>query len=75
VTWGAAAAGKVVSAADMTFGPFSADPPNVTHAFLCDAASGTTGNVLAYWTLNRPRDVASGKTLTFYAGRLTLTVA
>lgn len=40
----------------LTFGPFSADPPNVTHWALVSAASGTTGDFLAWGALTSARD-------------------
>lgn len=56
------------------FGPFAADPPEVTHVFLCDAASGTTGNVMLYGAVDTARDASAGDTLTIAAGELTLAV-
>jgi hypothetical protein len=62
------------TAAPEVFGPFAADPPEVTHLFLCDAASGTSGNVLLYGAWDTARDVGAGDTLTIAAGELTLAV-
>lgn len=64
----------IENAAPEVFGPFAADPPEVTHVFLCDAASGTTGNVLLYGAVDTARDVSAGDTLTIAAGDLTLAV-
>jgi hypothetical protein len=59
---------------ELTFGPFSADPPEVTHAFICDVTSGSTGNVMAYWELTTARDVGIGAKLRVNLGDLTMTV-
>ncbi len=48
----------------LTFGPFLADPPNVTHAALVSAASGTTGDFMYWWTWDTARDAATGDSLT-----------
>jgi hypothetical protein len=57
----------------LTFGAFTADPASVTHCALVDAATGTSGNVLAIWSLATARDAAIGDTISFAAGALTLT--
>ncbi len=54
----------------LTFGPFSADPPNVTHAALVSAASGTAGDFVYWWTWDTARDAASGDSLTVAVGAL-----
>jgi hypothetical protein len=54
----------------LTFGPFSADPPNVTHGALVSAATGTTGDFLWWWALDTARDGANGDSLTVAAGAL-----
>lgn len=76
VTWSSPSGdpSQISNSAAIEFGPFTADPPQVTHAFLCDVASGTTGNVLAYWTLDTPRDAAINDYLRFAAGALTISV-
>lgn len=58
----------------ITFGPFSGDPPQVTHCFLCTAASGTTGEVLAWWQLTAAKDPGSGDSLQFDVGDLTMSL-
>lgn len=58
----------------LLFGEFTADPPEVTHCFLTDTSTGTTGNVLAYWTLDTPRNASSGDYLRFAVGELTMSV-
>lgn len=54
----------------LTFGPFTADPPNVTHAALVSAATGTTGDLIYFWTLDVARDGISGDSLTVAVGAL-----
>lgn len=75
VTW-AAPAGDPSATSNtgvLTFGAFTADPANVVGCALVDAATGTSGTLLAWWTLTTPRDAGSGDTITFAAGALTLT--
>lgn len=74
VTWGAASAGVIANSGNITFGPFTADPPNVTHAFLTDTSIGTTGNVMAYWEWTTARDVDNGDSLVVGSGDLTMSV-
>lgn len=57
----------------LTFGPFSADPPNVTHCALVSAASGTTGDLIDSWSLDTARDGINGDSLTIAIGALVLT--
>lgn len=40
----------ISNTAEITFGPFTADPPAVAYAFLTDAASGTAGSIYYRWT-------------------------
>jgi hypothetical protein len=47
----------------LTFGPFSADPPNVTHFALVSASSGTSGDFVAWGAWGTARDAASGDSL------------
>jgi hypothetical protein len=76
VAWGSPSGdpSQIANDAAIEFGPFTADPPEVTHCFLCDTSIGTTGNVMAYWALTAPRDAANGDTLTFGVGGLTISV-
>lgn len=53
--------------ADLTFGPFTADPPNITHCALVSASSGTTGDFIWWWALTTARDPATGDSLKFAA--------
>ena len=76
VTFGAPTGDPQVAANTnaMTFGPFSADPPNVTHLALVSAASGTTGDFLYWWTADSARDAASGDSITVAIGALTMSL-
>ena len=60
--------------ATITFGPFSADPPNVPYVALVSSASGTGGDFLAYWTADVARDAANGESIQIAAGGLTLSL-
>ena len=51
----------------------SGDWANITHVGIFDASSA--GNLLAHGALTTPRDPASGDTVRFAAGALTLTLA
>lgn len=76
VTWGAPSGdpSAIANAGTITFGPFSADPPEVTHVFLCDTSLGIGGNVMAYWELDTPRNGASGDSYRVAAGDITISV-
>jgi hypothetical protein len=76
VTWSAPSGdpSAIANDTEITFGPFTADPPEVGYCFLCDTSIGTSGNVLAYWTLTTPRNAGNGDTLYFGTGDLTLSV-
>lgn len=56
----------------ITFGPFTSDLGNVTHAALVSAATGTAGDLVAYWTADVAKDPANGDSITIAAGALTL---
>ena len=58
----------------ITFGPFSADPPNVAYACLVSSASGSSGDLIAYWTANAAVDAANGESIQVAAGGLTLSI-
>lgn len=62
------------NSATLTFGPFTADPPNVTHCALVSAASGTTGDFLMHWALDTAKDAATDESIEFAAGALTMTL-
>jgi hypothetical protein len=56
----------------LTFGPFSADPPNIPYAALVSSASGTTGDFIYWWTLDTARDAISGDSLTVAINALVM---
>lgn len=60
--------------ATITFGPFSADPPNVAYLALVSSVSGVGGDFIAYWTADTARDAANGESIQVAAGGLTLTL-
>ena len=62
----------VSNSADIDFGPFNGDVPQVTHVALCDVASGTTGNVLAWWQLDQAVDAGAGDIIRLAAGDLVM---
>lgn len=74
VTWSAPSGDPQVSSNSgvVTFGPFTADPPNVTHLALVSSASGTTGDFLYFWTADTARDAASGDSISVANGALTM---
>ena len=77
VTWSAPSGSPptTTNSAQLTFGPFSADPPNITHCALVSASSGTTGDLLAWWALDTAKDPATSESLQFAASTgLTLAV-
>jgi hypothetical protein len=57
----------------LTFGPFTADPPNVTHFAVVSASSGTSGDLLAWGAFDTARDAANGDSLQIAASALSLT--
>lgn len=60
--------------AQLTFGPFTADPPNVTHCAVVSAASGTTGDFIAHWALDVAKDAAINESIQVAIGGLVLTL-
>jgi hypothetical protein len=74
VAWSAPSGDPRVSSnsATVTFGPVSADPPNITHVALVSAASGTTGDFIYFWTLDTARDGISGDSFQFAASALVM---
>lgn len=67
VTWSAPSAAdppETHGTTQLTFGPFTADPPNVTHCMLMDAASGgTVANMLMWWALDVAKDAAVNESI------------
>ena len=76
VTWGAPTGDPQVAANTnaMTFGPFTADPPNITHLALVSAASGTTGDLLYRWAADTARDGITNDSITIAVGALTMSL-
>lgn len=74
VTWSTPSGDPRVSSnsGTVTFGPFTADPPNITHCALVSASSGTTGDFIYFWTLDTARDGISGDTATVGSGALVM---
>lgn len=58
--------------AQVSFGTFTADPPQVGWVALVSAASGTTGDFLYWWVADLARDAASGDSLVVAAGALVM---
>ena len=59
----------------LTFGPFSSGTgATISHCALVTSASGTTGDVVAIWTLDTSRTPSTNDSLQFAANALKLTV-
>lgn len=70
-------AGKetIQNSAQLEFGPWDTDEDaGVTYAFLCDASSGTTGDLLALYELPSMKSPLSGESLIVTAGNLTFNI-
>ena len=72
VTLTAATAGSTSNAADVTFGPATADWGTVVAFAIFDAATG--GNMLLYGNLTTSKTILAGDSAKFAAGSLTITV-
>ena len=74
VTWSAPSGDPSVTSntAAITFGPFTADPPNVTHLALVSASSGTAGDFIYYWTADTARDASTGDSITVAIGGVSM---
>lgn len=59
---------RTYTTADITFGAFTTGGAAITHAFLTDAASGTSGSVIACFTLGTTKYTNEGETLKINAG-------
>jgi hypothetical protein len=66
--------GTIAHSGTVLFGAFSADPPEVAYCWQCDTSTGTTGSVIAYWTLDTPLDAASGDFIQFSPGEIKMAV-
>lgn len=76
VTWAAPSGdpSATSNSAPIVFGPFSGDPPNVTHVALVSSASGTSGDHLGFWTLDTAKDAATGESIQFNTGALSMSL-
>ena len=74
VTWSAPSGDprSTSNSGAVTFGPFTADPPNVTHLALVSASSGTTGDFIYYWTADTARDGATNDSIQVASGALVM---
>lgn len=76
VTWNAPSGDPSTSSngSVITFGPFTADPPNVGWLALVSAATGTVGDFLYLWAADTPRDGAVGDTYRVAIGDLIISL-
>lgn len=75
VSWGApGTAGTITNVGAITFA-FDDDPPEVTHCFVCDTSTGTSGTVLAYWTLATALDATASDEIQFASADLEMVVS
>lgn len=59
----------------LTFGPFTAGTGStITHCALVTSASGTTGEIRAFWSLDTSRTPGTNDSLQFTTGNLKITV-
>lgn len=58
------------NSAKITFGPMTGDAPNVTHAALVSAATGTAGDLTFHWALDAPKDPAINESIEVAVGAL-----
>lgn len=57
----------------VTFGPFTANTgATITHCALVSAASGTSGDLVAWWSLDTPRTPAINDSITIATNQLSL---
>jgi hypothetical protein len=67
---------------NIQFGPWLADslmqdgitPLPVTHCFITDAVTGTSGNIIAWMTLDNSKNPTAGDMLVFYDGDIRFTL-
>lgn len=76
VTWSAPAGDPSSSSntATITFGPFTADPANVTHCALVAPLTGTVGDFIMHWALTVAKDAAINESIQFAAAALVMTL-
>lgn len=79
VTWSSPALNgssipETSNSATVTFGPFTAATGStITHCALVTAASGTTGEIRAWWSLDTSRTPGTNDSLQFTTGNLKIT--
>lgn len=79
ITWSAATAVTPPASSSntglVTFGPFTASMAvPVTDAVLLTAQTGTTGDVLYWWSLATPQQVSNGQSLQIATGQLVMSL-
>ncbi|HEX8489295.1 MAG TPA: hypothetical protein VF642_12175 [Propionibacteriaceae bacterium] len=76
VTWSAPTGDPQVTSNTnaMTFGAFTADPPSVGWLALVSSASGTTGDLIYFWTVDSARDAAIGDSITVAVGAVSMSL-
>src|SRR6478735_4819508 len=76
VTWSAPTGDPQVASNTnaMTFGPFTADPPNIGFLGLVSVATGTAGELLYRWTADTARDGVTNDSITIAIGALTMSL-
>ena len=63
--------GTIYNDSDVQFGPWDTNEDgDISHAFLTDAGSGTTGTLIAWFALAETKSPLSGETLTINADDL-----
>lgn len=74
VTWGAPAGDprNTSNTVQITFGPFTANPPNAAAAALCNLASGTPTEMIFNWTLDQAKDAEINESILFAIGALVM---
>lgn len=60
------------NSAGLTFGPFTGDPPNITHAALVSASAGTAGDFIFWWALDVAKDAAINESIQVASGALVM---
>ncbi len=73
--WGAAGAGSITTVNPLSFCAADSDFSTVSHWGLYDSTETGAGNLLVHGDLSTARDVTGGETLTFAAGKITVTCA
>ena len=71
-----AGAMEITNDGQIQFGPWASNADSaITHAFLTDVSSGTTGNLLAWFELPESKTPSSGETLTVPVNELIFSIA